>query len=586
MAYVVTPIKDSQRAVFTKGDFVVLLLVAFFLIGIVMTAERWHETLTPDLPIHLTASALPKYALYSLFRALIAYGFSLGFTLVIGYWAAKRRAAEQIILPLLDIGQSIPVLGFLPGLVLGLIALFPQSNFGLELACIIMIFTGQVWNMTFSFYSSLKSVPQHFFELSQNVALNWRQRLWTIELPYSASGLAWNSLMSMAGGWFFLTVCEAFTLGDRHFRLPGLGSYMAVAIDKGDMRAMMMGVATMVVVIVAMDFFIWRPLVAWTSRFRLDEQEDEAREIPFMELLLKESKVVKIFQSVLRWVAQSRPQELVVVSTNARKRRSMFNFQFLQRVLQRGRNKRWVQMFWAVVFITAVVVVSGRLYALVESLSVWDYWTILKNTGATFTRVVVVLVVASVWTVPFGIWVGLSPRLTRFFQPIIQVAASFPAPMLYPIVLFVLSRLGIGLGIGAAVLMMIGVQWYILFNVLAGATNISKELRDTFDLTGVSKRETWINLYLPSVFPNLVTGWVTAAGGAWNASIVAEYIHYQGETLTTTGLGALISAATATGNYAMLTASLVVMVGVVVVLNRLVWHPTYAFVERRYRFER
>jgi NitT/TauT family transport system permease protein len=584
------PISQTKKGI-TWGDLAALAIVGFLLYGMIATAERWTGDLQPNFTIDLSDESLPMYALYSLFRALIAYSISLTFTLVFGYWAAKQKTAEQIIIPLMDIGQSIPVLGFLPGLVLGLISIFPHSNFGLELACILMIFTGQVWNMAFSYYYSLKSIPNYFFELSSNVRLSTFQRMVQIELPYSASGLAWNSLMSMAGGWFYLTVCEAFVLGDRQFRLPGLGSFMAMAIEQGNTHAIFSGLLAMVSVIVGMDFLLWRPIVSWTRRFRLDEQQDAVQEIPFIQLLLRESSVARFMGDfVKKWFREEHAIQQIPITPNPkilkRVKSVQRRFRFPGFI---GKPLKKFKMGNKAVFVAFVVVgfwLSGKLFRLLEPLAWSDYLHIFQSAAYTFGRVLFAVLVSTLWAVPFGLWVGLSPRLTLFFQPVIQVAASFPAPMLYPIVLTALSLLGIQLGIGAGVLMLLGVQWYVLFNVLAGAAVISRELRDTFKLTGISSKETWLNLYLPSIFPSLVTGWVTAAGGAWNASIVSEYIQFKGETLKTVGLGALISEATASANYSLLAGSLIMMVIIVVSLNRLVWHPLYSYVERRFRFER
>jgi NitT/TauT family transport system permease protein len=583
--YSPVPAQYYRRHSLPLGDVIVALLVGFFIYGTIATAQRWSAVFQPAIEIDLSAHALPMYAIYSLFRALIAYGLSLMFTLIMGYWAAKSRPAERVILPLLDIGQSIPVLGFLPGLVLGLIAIFPRSNLGLELSCIVMIFTGQVWNMTFSYYSSLKAVPNHLFDLSQNVRFSPLQRLFNIELPYSSSGLAWNSLMSMAGGWFFLTVCEAFTLGDQKFRLSGLGSYMAVAIERGNTHAMLAGFVAMILVIVFMDFVIWRPLIAWTRKFRIDEQAEQVQDIPFIQMLLKDSFIVKWTERAARSLVQRFSRRAHRQEFHKKKRKVQRHS--LLRRLHRYERKvlRSTVLGWGLLLIPTVFLVFKFVHLLLP-VSLADAVMILKSTVFTFLRVCLALVISTLWALPFGVWVGLSPKRTKFFQPIIQVAASFPAPMLYPLAIFVLDALGIGLGVGAGILMLLGVQWYVLFNVLAGATLISRELRDTFQMARVSRRRRWLDLYLPSVFPNLVTGWVTAAGGAWNASIVAEYIEYQGKTLQTTGLGALISEATASGNFPLLAGSLVAMVVVVVSFNRSVWHKVYALAERRYRFER
>jgi NitT/TauT family transport system permease protein len=581
-----TSIKRPILRTFHFVDLVVIGLLAFLIYGSVVTAQRWSGELQPNISIDLSFSALPLYGIYSLFRASLAYGFSLLFSLVMGYLAARYRRAEQMILPMLDIGQSIPVTGFLPGLVLGLMSVFSKSNLGLELACILMIFTGQVWNLTFSFYSSMKTVPKNFHEMSANVSLSWWQKFVLVELPFSASGLAWNSLMSMAGGWFFLTICEAFTLGGKQFRLPGLGSYMAVAIEQNDNRAMVGGFVAMIILILSMDFVIWRPIIAWTRRFRLDEAPEDFQDIPFMQLLLQESKIVRLVNHFIRDIELPKWRFLA-----KRRRRSLLSV-WWQNLSNRIDEIEWLdhfQVFGRLFMLVAILFVlwaSSKIFNFIEGLTVAEVILILKSASLTLLRVFGCLVVSTLWTVPFGLWVGLSPERTRFFQPLIQLAASFPTPMIYPLVMVVLQFLGIGLGFGSAVLMLLGVQWYVLFNVLAGATMISRELQETFKLVGLSKADTWKNLYIPSILPNLVTGLVTASGGAWNASIVAEYVHHNNRIDTTMGLGALISESTAQGNYSLLAGSLVAMMAIVVSLNRIVWHQAFEWVDRRFRFER
>jgi NitT/TauT family transport system permease protein len=570
--------REQKKSIIPFGDLLALSLIAFFIYGMIAMAKRSNIAFQPNVDIDLSIKALPMYALYSMFRALIAYGMSLIFTLVFGYWAAKKPLAEKIILPLLDIGQSIPVLGFLPGLVLGLIAIFPYTNIGLELACILMIFTGQVWNMCFSYYLSLKMVPHYFYELSQNLKLSSRQKLIYIELPYSASGLAWNSLMSMAGGWFFLTVCEAFTLGDKQFHLLGIGSYMSVAIEKGNMHAMSLGFITMIIIIIFMDFFIWRPIIAWTRKFRVDEQAEQVLDIPFINMLLKDSFIVLTMERLASFFYEFIDRHVKIKSITKPNRPSKIHKKWLNK-------KYWDYLAYLVIIIILIAVVLV-LRNLLSHLDFHDAVRIFKSLGFTFFRVIFVLIASTLWTVPFGIWVGLSPRRTKFFQPIIQITASFPAPMLYPLVLLILNSVGINLGIGAAILMLMGVQWYLLFNVLAGATLISKELLDTFKLAQIPKRYLLKDLYLPSIFPYLVTGWVTAAGGAWNASIVAEYINYKNKLFTTTGIGALISETTASGNFELLAGALIALVITVVGLNHLVWKKIYIIAERRFSFDR
>ena len=590
--------QQYRKARIGPADLFVIALFVFFLYGSIVTAQRWNANLQPDFSIDLGTSSLLLYTVYSLFRASIAYLLSLSFTLVFGYLAGKYKTAESIVVPLLDIGQSIPVLALLPGLILGLVAIFPRSNLGLEIGCIIAIFTGQVWNMTFSFYSSIKSVPKHFHELSQNVQLSFLQKFYYVELPYSSSGLAWNSLMSMAGGWFFLTACEAFTLdGDKQFRLPGLGSYMAVAIERGNTHAMIVGVIAMVTLIVGMDFIIWRPIIAWTRRFQLDEQQDTPQEIPYFQQLIQDSKIVRRIESLFLMILRSDPKKHAANEDGEPKEQTILFSRRLARQIQKSnhhfQNLRRSETFQFIIskaafffFGAMIVLVSAKMYVFLEPLNKADFLLIFDSTFLTFARVAFTLVVSTIWAVPFGVWIGLSQKRTQFFQPFVQVAASFPAPMLYPIVLAILAFLNVGIGFGSTILMLLGVQWYVLFNVLAGTTMISREMRDTFKIIGLNQKETWKNLYLPSIFPALVTGWVTAAGGAWNASVLAEYILYKGETLKAMGLGALINETSSHGNYPLLAGSVLAMVLVVVTFNRLVWHKLYQLVERRFKFER
>lgn len=590
-----SPTVRNQYQSRLMGDFLVIGFFIFLIYGSVLTAQRWSADLQTQTQIDLDFGSLPLYGIYSLFRASIAYFLSLTFSLVVGYLAAKYKTMEQIILPLLDMAQSIPVLGFLPGLVLGFLSVFSQSNVGLELACILMIFTGQVWNLTFSFYASLKNVPVSFYELGQNINLSGLQKFTNIELPFSASGLAWNSLMSMAGGWFFLTVCEAFTLGGRDFRLPGLGSYMALAIEKGDSNAMIAGFLAVIVLVSGMDFIIWRPIIAWTRRFRLDEQNEAAQDIPFVQLLLQESRVVRAIEQFFVELAEkfssaSRDSDKKALSniaelTSLRRRRQKY-FSFLDGVFEFLAEWKFFSRLILSVAALASLWIIFKIFLYLENLSQAEIMLIIQSTLATFLRVMAAVLVSTLWTVPFGLWVGLSAARTRFFQPIIQVAASFPAPMLYPLALLILDKVGVPLAMGSAVLMLLGVQWYVLFNVLAGATMISRELIETFTLVGLSKKDTWLNLYLPSILPSLVTGWVTAVGGAWNASIVAEYIPYKGETRTTLGLGALINEATSKGNFSLLVGAMLAMTIVVTLWNRLLWFRVFNWVEQRFKFER
>lgn len=565
-----------------------MALVALLIYVLVGFAQQWAGETRTAVEIDLSPEALPKYAFLSFSRAVAAYALSLGFTLVYGYIAAKSRRAERVMIPLLDILQSIPVLGFLPSLVLGLVALFPHSNVGIELACIIMIFTGQAWNMTFSFYSSVKTVPGDLSDVSKVIRLSWFHKFKHIELPFSAIGLAWNSLMSMAGGWFFLTVCESFSLGDQHFSLPGIGSYMATAIESRNTSAMIYGIVTMASLIIFVDFLIWRPVMAWVRKFQMEEIPEEVAELPFVTTLLRESWLIRRVKVFFKRKLRPHREQPNPVSVAAPATSDQLRMATIRDRLRRP--KVWGEWLFnkLVIPVTIISCVAMAIYLweLVRPLSLSQWKKIWGSVGLTFLRVLIAVVLSSLWTIPAAILIGRSPRLTRVFQPFVQIAASFPAPMIYPMAIAVMLKAGISMNFGASILMMIGVQWYILFNALAGAMSVPRELKDSMTLMGVSRKSFWLKLYLPAVFPYLVTGWVTAAGGAWNASIVAEYMVYGGERLMAPGAGSLISRATAEANFPMLAGSLIAMVVTVVGLNQTWWRWVGEVAESRFRFER
>jgi NitT/TauT family transport system permease protein len=570
---------------FSTADLLILSLIGAFIYGLMSLGAEWRSDYHPVTEIDLSLEALPRYALFSAMRGLVAYCISLVFTLVVGYAAAKSKKAERIILPLLDIGQSIPVLGFLPGLVLGLIALFPDTNLGLELAAIIMIFTGQVWNMTFAFYSSLKSMPADYTEAARIMGLSWKQKFWRLELPFSATNLAWNSLISVAGGWFFLSVCEAFTLGNTEFLLPGVGAYMSVAIDRGDSRAMIYGVCAMILIIVTYDVLLWRPLLTWVRRFRVEEGIEVNPSEPLMLLLFRESRLIRwakvIYRkNVARKLAQHRePIEGPLIATHLPERAVAKKKRFWTAYL-----KYLGPILWIGLALLAIMgsLKLGRILLQVPP-STWG--ECLMATGFTFLRIMAAIFLSTLWTVPVGLWIATSPERIRLAQPILQIFASFPAPMLYPLAVALFLMIGLDLNWGSILLMMLGAQWYVLFNVLAGALKISQELSDTVSMMQLSRWDRWKTLYLPSVFPNLVTGWVIAAGGSWNASIVAEYISYKGKILVSNGLGAVIHNAAADADFKLLAASLTLMVLVVITTNRTLWARLYTLAQTRYRME-
>ena len=539
--------------------------------GFISLTGYWAGPVNTQPVIQLSPSALPKYALFSVARIAAAYLISLIVTLVYAYVAAHNAKAERILIPLLDTLQSIPVLSFLPPVMVAVVALFPARQLGVELGCILLIFTGQVWNMTFSVYSSIKNVPAEMLEAAQVYRLSWWQRFMQLEMPYATIGLVWNSMMSVAGGWFFLMACEMFVLGNRDLRLPGLGSYLQTAANAGDTRAIVWGVFTMVAVIVLMDQTIWRPIIAWSDKFKFEQVE--ASEIPRSPILhlLRRSKV-------LTYAGR-------IAVTPVREALSL-HFARRQASLPHAHRERpwakWPARALSILILLGLVYLVVNMSFMAARVSAPELRAILWAAAATFLRVEFVLILAGLWTIPVGVYIGLRPRLAAIAQPIAQIAASVPATALFPIVLLVLIRLGGGLGVGSIVLLLMGTQWYILFNVIAGASAIPTDLKEVCDVYRLSRIERWRKLLLPGIFPYLITGFVTASGGAWNASIVAEYFHFHGQTITTTGLGAVISRATDTGNFPALLAATIVMASIVVTVNRLLWRRLYTLASGRF----
>jgi NitT/TauT family transport system permease protein len=579
-----------SKKLFSVPDLIVLLMLGTLIYGLAMTGNEWRTEFNPITAIDLSPTALPYYTMLSAFRGFVAYGVSLFLTFVFGYIAAKSGKAELFIIPFLDIMQCVPVLGFLPGLVLGLISIFPKTNTGLEIAAIILIVTSQAWNMIFSFYSSIRSVPHEYTEVAGLMNLNWRQKLRRVELPYSAINLAWNSLLSMAGGWFFLTVCEAFVLGESEFRLAGIGSYMAVAIKAGNTQAMWLGIVAMTLLILLVDFLIWRPIMSWVQKFRVEEGSAIMDE-PLIRLVFRESRLVRYLRGTKRrpGVVRKILKSFAKVASKIQKRKHVKKILapvagFLERGPQPVQFKN-MEIAVGIIFSLLLMYGSVRLFQILTHVNVLTWVMLVRNTIWTLLRISLAVVISSLWTIPFGIWIGLSAQRIRIAQPIIQIVASFPAPMLYPLVLSVLFALGINFDIGSTVLMLMGVQWYILFNVLAGALRIPVELSESLALMNVSVWNRWKSLYFPSIFPTLVVGWLTAAGGAWNSCIVAEYIVYNGAVIKTGGLGATIYEAAASKNFELLAAALTVMVFVVIVLNRTLWAWLLDLAQNRYRLD-
>ena len=540
--------------------------------AVVALGKYWLGAATPAATISHSPAALPLYAFYSVVRIAVAYVLSLVFAVGYGYIAAYNLRLRGVMIATLDILQSIPVLSFLPGVMLTMVSLFPSRQIGIELGAIVLIFTGQVWNMAFSFYSSLNSIPRELREAARIYGFSAWQRFFQLELPYGTIGLVWNSMVSVAGGWFFLMACEMFVLGKRDFRLPGLGSYLQTAASAGDTPAMLWGVATMIGIITLIDQLIWRPVIAWADKFKFEQVDsDSAPNSPVLRFL-RHSHVLAAYRRKVGAPLRER-LDRYFARRNARPAVAPPKWRTLAGVL------------------IGILFVAGIAYACVEAflelkeITRGDVQVTVQAAAVTFLRVAAALLLASLWTIPAGVAIGLHPKLARVAQPISQIAASVPATALFPVLLLGLIAAGGGLGVGSILLMLLGTQWYILFNVIAGASAIPSDLCEVAELFHFGSLDRWRTLILPGIFPYLITGLVTASGGAWNASIIAEYFHFQDRIMSTFGLGAQISSATDNGKFDDLLLSTIVMAALVVSVNRLLWRPLYRLAETKYKLE-
>jgi len=558
-------------------DFAVIGVGLAVFYGVITIARTWFKPVIPETEISLSPAALPLYAGYSLLRIVVAYAFSLSFAVAYGYIAAYNAKAEKILLPTLDILQSIPVLSFLPGVMLAMAALFPHRQLGLELGSILLIFTGQAWNIAFSFYSSVKSIPRDLMEAAFVNRFSPWQRFVELELPYSAIGLVWNSMMSVAGGWFFLMVCEMFQVGELQVRLPGLGSYLQTAANAGDTGAILWGLGTMVAVIVLLDQLIWRPITVWSNKFKFEETESSSEAESALLNLLRRSAALAYVQSKAVSPAAEHVRRFFLLPAEP-----------FDEARPAGAAKKWIERGLVFVVLAAAaygVFKAGQMVSTIHSDDLHQIW---RGAVATFLRVTGALAIGAAWSIPVGVWIGFNPKLARIAQPLAQIAASIPATGLFPVVLLILTNAGLigaegNLGVASLLLMLLGTQWYILFNVIAGAMAIPTDLKEAARVFRFATFDRWRLLILSGIFPYLITGMVTAAGGAWNASIVAEYITFQGRVLQTTGLGATIAGAT--GNFPLLLSATIVMAGMVVTINRLVWRRLYRLAETRFKLE-
>ncbi len=524
--------------------------------------------------ISSSPAELPYYAARSLLRMFIALACSYAFSLGYAYLAARSRRARRIMIPALDILQSVPVLGFLAITVTFFTGLFPGSELGLEAASVFAVFTSQAWNITFSFYYSLTSQPPELDEASKLMGLSRWKRFWAIDVPGGAIGLVWNGMMSFGGSWFFLTASELITISNRSYALPGVGSYVGVAEARGQLGHVVLGIVTMIVMILLVNVAFWRPMVALAERYRVEQSPSSSPPRSLVLTALRRSSWPAAVGRGRRAAAEPLNRVMALVTGTDD-----------QSLAEHAARRRAGDL----AFTIAVTLLLGYgLYSMLayiaqgpEGISVLGH--ALGLGFLTFTRVVVVVAISSAVWVPVGVWIGFNPRVAQFMQPVVQVLASFPANFIFPFAIVVFLALGISLNFGAIVLMALGTQWYVLFNVIAGASAVPSDLKDAMENLAVRGRERWKRLILPAIFPAYVTGAITAAGGAWNASIVAEIVTYNGHVLKAAGLGSFIAqhSGSRAGLPALL-AGLLVMAFYVTGLNALLWRRLYKLAETRF----
>ncbi|UAC72698.1 ABC transporter permease [Burkholderia contaminans] len=558
--------------------------VAFpLIIGILaMAVVGFHETMAPigtlqTQKISLDPANLPEYALRTTLRMLAAMVASLTFTLIYGTLAAKSRRAGMVLIPILDILQSVPVLGFISFTVTFFLALFPSRVLGAELAAIFAIFTSQAWNMTFSFYQSLRTVPRDLSEVSRGFHLTSWQRFWKLEVPFSMPGLIWNMMMSMSGGWFFVVASEAITVGNQTITLPGVGAYLAQAIADKNLGAVGWVILTMSVVILAYDQFLFRPLVAWADKFRMENTASGNAPESWLLDLVRRTRLIHQLLVPAGWLlSQAARIPLRLPSLSGTRARGASS---------RGTS-RIGDIVWGdfVILLTAYVV--WRVVTFVSTgVTLAEVGHVLVLGLITLLRVPVLIAIASLIWVPVGVWIGLRPRLAEKLQPLAQFLAAFPANLLFPAFVIVIARFHLNADIWLSPLIVLGTQWYILFNVIAGATSYPNDYKEATTNFRIRGWQWWRQAILPGIFPYYVTGAITASGGAWNASIVSEAVQWGNTKIEAHGLGAYIAQTTAAGDFPKIILGIAVMSLFVTLFNRLLWRPLYAFAEARLRLD-
>jgi NitT/TauT family transport system permease protein len=555
-------------------DVVALILVIGAMVLIVYGGEQTTLPLSAlDItPVSLDPANLPAYALRTTMRMLLAIVCSIVFTFIYAALAAKSRRAEMVLIPLLDILQSVPILGFLTFTVVFFLNLFPGRVFGAELACVFAIFTSQAWNMTFSMYQSMRNVPKDLEEASQSFHLSGWQRFWRLDVPFAMPGLIWNTMMSMSGGWFFVVASEAITVGNTTVTLPGIGSYVALGIQKQNLPAIGYAILTMLLVIIAYDQLLFRPVVAWADKFRFEQTASATAPTSWMLDLFRRTRALRALTYPFAALNKAVTNFHIALPGALRIRAGG------------GRSSRIVDAVWLAFIVTSTGYAAWRIYAyLSATLGPSDVVIAVGHGFITLLRVIVLIALATLIWVPVGVWIGLRPKLAERIQPLAQFLAAFPANLAFPVFVVVIVRFGLNPNIWLSPLMILGTQWYILFNVIAGASAFPTDLREAAGSFHLRGWRWWTKVILPGIFPYYITGAITASGGSWNASIVAEVASWGDTHLTATGLGAYIATATEAGDFPRVVLGIAVMCILVTLFNRLLWRPLYAFGERRLR---
>ncbi|MHB1949456.1 MAG: ABC transporter permease [Gammaproteobacteria bacterium] len=525
------------------------------------------------IPISLDPTNLPVYALRTVLRMLIAMIFSLLFTFTFGTWAAKSKQAERIIIPFIDVMQSIPILGFLSITVVGFIALFPSSMLGPECAAIFVIFTSQAWNMALGFYQTVRTVPTELREAARMFHLSAWQRFWRIDVAFSMPGLLWNMMMSMSAGWFFVVASEAVSVSNQQILLPGIGSYIAIAIQTANLHAILYAIIAMFVVILFYDQLLFRPLVAWAEKFKAEQMGDDHEARSWVTDMLHRTRLLRFLGLKLNSLFDSFVNASIFLS----KPKPV-------RVMKHANYERYLNLFWNGLLICSFVgVIIFAVHYFLTNMPLKTVGHVFLLGLVTALRVFILIIICSLFWVPIGVWVGLRPRAAQIVQPIAQFLAAFPANLLYPLVVILIVKYHLNVNVWVTPLMILGAQWYVLFNVIAGASQLPKDLLLAADNLGLKYWLRWRRLILPGIFPYYMTGAITAVGGAWNASIVAEVVQWGDTKLVATGLGAYISEYTAAGDFMHIALGIGMMCILVLFFNRIVWRPLYVMAESRYQ---